>query len=131
MSCDNYKVQCRQTASTVSAVMQIDMLVPGLLGERDDYGQRYCGGYPVEVARGGEEWRESSNLDELNAVLQKHLMVWRLKKDVLQDLPPKLRQQIPVAVDPKHSRVKPCQIESNVPQKQRWRHVACGVPGSD
>ncbi|DBA88569.1 TPA: hypothetical protein ACH3X2_005037 [Trebouxia sp. C0005] len=79
---------------------QIDMLVPGLLGSRDEYGQRYCGGKQVFIARGMYDWRNSSNLTELNAVLQKHVLIRRLKKDVLQDLPAKLRQRIPIEVDP-------------------------------
>ena len=79
---------------------QIDMLVPGILGKRDDYGHRYCGGKPVFIARGMYDWRSSSNLAELNAVLQKHLLIRRLKKNVLQDLPAKLRQRVPIEVDP-------------------------------
>ncbi|KAL3135100.1 hypothetical protein ABBQ32_008044 [Trebouxia sp. C0010 RCD-2024] len=78
---------------------QIDMLVPGLLGKRDEYGQRYCGGKPMFIARGMYDWRSSSNLAELNAVLQKHLLIRRLKKNVLQDLPAKLRQRVPIEVD--------------------------------
>ncbi len=80
--------------------LQIDMLVPGLLGSRDEYGQRYCGGKQVFIARGMYDWRNSSNLAELNAVLQKHVLIRRLKKNVLQDLPAKLRQRIPIEVDP-------------------------------
>ena len=75
------------------------MLLPGLLGKRDDYGRRYCGGKPVFIARGVYDWRNSSNLTELNAVLQTHLLIRRLKKNVLQDLPAKLRQRIPIEVD--------------------------------
>lgn len=75
------------------------MLVPGLLGKRDEYGQRYCGGKPMFIARGMYDWRSSSNLAELNAVLQKHLLIRRLKKNVLQDLPAKLRQRVPIEVD--------------------------------
>lgn len=78
---------------------QIDMLVPGLLGKRDEYGQRYCGGKPLFIARGVYDWRGSSNLAELNAVLQQHLLIRRLKKNVLQDLPAKLRQRVPIEVD--------------------------------
>ncbi|KAL3146777.1 hypothetical protein ABBQ38_014760 [Trebouxia sp. C0009 RCD-2024] len=79
------------------------MLAPGLLGEKDDFGQRYCGGAPEEVAPGVTQWLGSSNLDELNAVLTRHLMVRRLKKDVLKELPPKLHQQILVDVTAAHA----------------------------
>ena len=47
------------------------MLVPGILGSRDEYGQRYCGGQQQFIARGMYDWRGSSNLTELNAVLQR------------------------------------------------------------
>ena len=82
------------------SLLQIDMLVPGILGKRDDYGRRYCGGKPLFIARGVYDWRSSSNLSELNAVLQKHLLIRRLKRNVLQDLPAKLRQRVPIEVDP-------------------------------
>ena len=85
--------------------MQIDMLLPGLLGDRDDFGERYCGHVKEEVRRGVYAWTGSSNLEELNAVLCQHLMIRRFKKDVLQDLPPKLRQRISLPVAAKHSRV--------------------------
>lgn len=88
------------------ASLQIDMLAPGILGTRDEYGQRYCGGKQVFIARGMYDWRNSSNLAELNAVLQKHLLIRRLKKDVLQDLPAKLRQRIPIEVDPECVKVQ-------------------------
>lgn len=52
------------------------------------------------IARGIYDWRSSSNLAELNAVLQQHLLIRRLKKNVLQDLPAKLRQRVPIEVDP-------------------------------
>ena len=81
-------------------MLQIDMLVPGILGNRNDYGRRYCGGKPLFIARGVYDWRSSSNLAELNAVLQEHLLIRRLKKNVLQDLPAKLRQRVPIEVDP-------------------------------
>lgn len=85
--------------------MQVDMLVPGILGSRDDYGKRYCGGKPQLIARGMYDWKGSSNLAELNGVLQGHLLIRRLKKDVLQDLPAKQRQRIPIEVDPEHVKV--------------------------
>ena len=79
--------------------MQIDMLHPAMLGTRDEYGRRYCGGKPVLIVRGVYDWRNSSNLPELNAVLQRHLLIRRLKKNVLQDLPAKQRPRIPIEVD--------------------------------
>ena len=82
------------------------MLVPGILGSRDDFGTRYCGGKKQPIARGAWDWKGSSNLAELNALLQSHLLIRRLKKDVLQDLPAKQRQRIPIEVDPEHIKVR-------------------------
>ena len=36
---------------------QVDMLRPGLLGSRDDYGRRYCGGFKKQIAPGVFEYR--------------------------------------------------------------------------
>ncbi|DBA75116.1 TPA: hypothetical protein ACH3X1_010438 [Trebouxia sp. C0004] len=82
----------------------IDMVLPGVLGDRDDFGMRYCGYFKGDLAPGVEAWPGSSNLEELNAVLCQYLMVRRFKKDVLQDLPPKIPQQICIPVAAKHSR---------------------------
>ena len=55
--------------------------------------QRYCGrhfnGYAWDVSG-------SSNLDELQEKLRSTCMIRRLKKDVLKELPPKIRQIIPI-----------------------------------
>ena len=85
--------------------MQVDILVPGILGTRDEYGKRYCGGKPQPIARGLYDWKGSSNLAELNGVLQSCLLIRRLKRDVLQDLPAKQRQRIPIEVDHDHVKV--------------------------
>ena len=82
------------------------MLVPGILGSRDDFGTCYCGVKKHPIARGSWDWKGSSNLAELNALLQSHLLIRRLKKDVLQDLPAKQRQRIPIEVDPEHIKVR-------------------------
>jgi SWI/SNF-related matrix-associated actin-dependent regulator 1 of chromatin subfamily A len=46
------------------------------------------------------DWSGSSNSRELNSILNK-LMIRRLKKDVLSQLPPKKRQKIEIATDSK------------------------------
>ena len=57
------------------------------------YVTRYCGG-----KRGHFGWDVSgaSNLDELNTKLRTSVMVRRLKKDVLSELPSKIRSIIPI-----------------------------------
>lgn len=55
------------------------------------YAMRYC-----DANRDGGHWNFSgaSNLHELQSKLRETLMVRRLKKDVLKDLPPKLRRVV-------------------------------------
>lgn len=55
------------------------------------FGKRYCAGYQ---GKWGWDWTGSSNLEELQGILRETLMVRRLKKDVLKELPPKRRQLI-------------------------------------
>ena len=52
---------------------------------------RYC---DAEQHRWGRDVSGSSNLDELQTILREKIMVRRLKKDVLTDLPAKIRQSI-------------------------------------
>jgi hypothetical protein len=56
-----------------------------------DFHVRYCGGHQGDY---GFDASGASNLAELNTKLRASFMVRRLKKDVLTDLPPKVRQVI-------------------------------------
>ena len=47
----------------------------------------------------GWDFSGSSHLDELNTLLGQHLMLRRLKQDVLKDLPPKVFRTIPLEFD--------------------------------
>lgn len=60
------------------------------------YVERYCAGY-----RGAYGWnvKGASNLGELQEKLRSSIMVRRLKKDVLKELPPKSRQVIELPVN--------------------------------
>jgi hypothetical protein len=49
---------------------------------------RYCGG---RTASWGFDDTGQSNAEELNAILKEHILIRRLKKDVLKDLPAKTR----------------------------------------
>ncbi len=59
-----------------------------------NFAKRYCAAYNSGY---GMDVSGSSNLDELQAKLRASIMVRRLKKDVLTDLPPKRRQIIALA----------------------------------
>ena len=60
------------------------------------FGFRYCSpknnGY-------GWDFNGASNTDELNGLLGQHIMLRRLKADVLKDLPPKVYRTIPLDFD--------------------------------
>ena len=63
-----------------------------------EFGTRYCD--PKLLPFGLVDWSGSSNSRELNSILNK-LMIRRLKKDVLSQLPPKKRQKIEISTDSK------------------------------
>ena len=63
-----------------------------------EFGSRYCD--PKVLRFDIIDWSGSSNSRELNSILNK-LMIRRLKKDVLSQLPPKKRQKIEITTDSK------------------------------
>ena len=70
---------------------------PKAWGSRHEFGVRYCGARHV---RFGNTWtwqyQGATNLVELQKRLRASYMVRRLKKDVLKDLPPKVRQIVEI-----------------------------------
>ena len=60
------------------------------------FAQRYCGAVPSGF---GWDMSGASHLDELQEKLRSSIMIRRLKKDVLKDLPPKERQIIEIEID--------------------------------
>ena len=46
--------------------------------------------------------RGHSNEEELSQILKGTVMIRRAKKDVLSDLPPKIRTSIPIKISPHH-----------------------------
>lgn len=61
------------------------------------YVQRYCNPRATQY---GMDYTGSTCVEELNYILNKTMMIRRLKKNVLTQLPSKTRQKIPVALDP-------------------------------
>ena len=76
-----------------------------------EFAKRYCAG-----ARFG--WTGCTNADELYAVISRLVMVRRLKKDVLTQLPPKQREQVFLPL-PKSALLE-VGLPSGVPF--RWSH---------
>lgn len=71
-------------------------LAPSEFGNWVNFVKRYCEGYQ---SRFGWEVSGASHLDELQARLRSTVMIRRLKKDVLTDLPAKTRQVILLSAD--------------------------------
>lgn len=69
----------------------LNALQPGEWGGKHDFGVRYCDGFP---GTWGWDYSGASNLAELNERLRSTIMLRRLKKDVLKELPAKRRQII-------------------------------------
>ena len=68
---------------------QISALLPALFESFQRFGARYCNGRQTAY---GWDYSGSSNLEELQIILEETVMVRRLKRDVLPQLPPKFRQ---------------------------------------
>jgi SNF2 family DNA or RNA helicase len=77
---------------TTLAILRPDIRI---FSNRWKYATRYCA---LKMGAFGWEMNGSSNTEELNKLLRKNVMVRRLKKDVLPDLPPKVRRVIPLPI---------------------------------
>ncbi|RYR31533.1 hypothetical protein Ahy_B01g056335 isoform D [Arachis hypogaea] len=67
---------------------QLEALYPGVYKNVHEYGNRYCKGGVFGVYQG------ASNHEELHNLMKATVMIRRLKKDVLSQLPVKRRQQV-------------------------------------
>lgn len=74
----------------------IDIVCPTLFKNWWTFAHRYC-----DAKNDGWGWNfnGASNTKELNAILTENVMIRRLKKDVLKELPTKIRTVIPVDID--------------------------------
>lgn len=71
------------------------MIDPGSWGDKKRFMFRYCG---ASKGRWGWAFEGLSNERELHDRVLGHYMVRRLKKDVLKELPPKIRSYVPVSL---------------------------------
>ncbi len=79
---------------------------PEKFGNRDWFEQRFCDSHIEYVGkRKVKNTKGASHLDELQELLRSTVMIRRLKKDVLADLPPKIRQIIELPVPPETARL--------------------------
>lgn len=81
---------------------QIKAINPKLFPNYYDFGKRYCNGHQTHF---GWDMKGSSNTQELQVILENTIMIRRTKGQVLSQLPPKIRQQIFLKVDPRDLKI--------------------------
>ena len=69
----------------------LNLIDPNMFGDKFQFEQRYCGAYK---ASGSTKYGTATNVDELNTILRANYMVRRLAKDVMKDLPEKIKDVI-------------------------------------
>jgi SWI/SNF-related matrix-associated actin-dependent regulator 1 of chromatin subfamily A len=83
----------------------ISLIDPKLFPNWWKFTTRYCGRFQKDIyVKGGKKRRVSdftgaTNVDELNSILISSIMIRRLKRDVLQDLPDKIRSVVPLEIN--------------------------------
>merc|ERR1711937_836954 len=68
---------------------QIRLINKQLFSSQKKFGKRYC---DAKQTHFGWDYRGHSNLNELHAILTNQIMIRRLKENVLNELPNKIRQ---------------------------------------
>jgi superfamily II DNA or RNA helicase len=88
------------------------------------FAKRYC-----DAQRGAWGWDLSgaSNLEELQVLLRRSLLIRRLKKDVLTELPPKIRQVIEVPCDEDTAPSVQAENEARTRNEARLIHLKAAV----
>ena len=77
----------------------LSILRPDVFSVFKHFGDRYCDPQPSPYFK-GLNYDGCSNSKELHFILKKGMMIRRLKKDVLKELPAKRRQKIHISADP-------------------------------
>ena len=80
----------------------LHILRPDIFKFFRDYGNRYCDPKPSKWSK-GMDYEGASNVRELYFLLNTNLMIRRLKREVLSELPSKRRQKVEISVDSKIS----------------------------
>lgn len=79
----------------------VNYINPEKFTDKFSFARKYCN---AKHNRFGWDFNGASNLEELQIELRSGGMIRRLKKDVLKELPPKVRQIIPLPVDTKQEK---------------------------
>jgi SNF2 family DNA or RNA helicase len=85
-------------AKPVELYNLLNIMRPDVFNSFEEYTQRYCA---PKMGNYGMDYNGNSCCTELHHILSQNLMIRRLKKDVLSELPAKIRQKIEVNVDSK------------------------------
>ena len=91
----------------------LKILRPDAFRSFKEFGMRYCN--PKDTIF-GVDWAGCSNMRELHLLLEKCLMIRRLKQEVLFELPAKRRQKIVVTIDDRSMR----KIGKYLKQVKKW-----------
>jgi SWI/SNF-related matrix-associated actin-dependent regulator 1 of chromatin subfamily A len=70
---------------------QLHLINPNLFNSFHDYGMRYCDGKETNF---GWDFNGFSNMNELRLLMEEKLLMRREKKDVMQELPSKMRELV-------------------------------------
>lgn len=91
---------------------QVSMIRPDVFTNYKEYVERYCGNSPFPM-------KGCSNTEELHGILSWLLMIRRMKRDVLGQLPEKLREQVflPIEDDDAHGMHKLRQLSKQADEK--------------
>lgn len=99
--------------SPVELYPQLNAIGLNVFKSFKQFALRYCNAF---VGPYGWDNKGHSNLRELHLILQKTIMIRRLKKDVLKELPPKSRKKV--------------HIELSEEDRQKLREVTKGQPAT-
>lgn len=79
---------------------QISLINPQLFPNKHEFGMRYCAAYVQHLGpRQIWNYKGCSNADELKVILESTIMIRRLKKDVITNLPPKTRNVVTLPIN--------------------------------
>lgn len=94
------------------------------------FARKFCA---AEQTEWGWNFDGASDLDELNKILRQRIMIRREKKEVLTELPEKVRVTLPIALDkePREQKKKLAKILKKKAELDDWKKAVSGLSGED